>query len=97
MVLRTDSYKVTHWPVLPEGTQYVYSYLESRGGMYPTTVFFGLQYYLKEYLSVPVTQADVDYAAIRFGKHFGDSKIFNYKDALQFLEGIFIFFLVSTI
>jgi len=27
----TDSYKVTHWPQYPPGTQTVYSYFESRG------------------------------------------------------------------
>ncbi len=50
LVLQTDSYKFTHWKQYPPGTQYVYSYLESRGGMFPQTVFFGLQYYLLKYL-----------------------------------------------
>lgn len=46
-----DSYKTCHGPVLyPPGTTSMFSYLESRGGTYPATVFFGLQYYLKQYL-----------------------------------------------
>ena len=38
-VLDTDSYKVAHWKQYPPGTEYIYSYLESRGGVFPTTVF----------------------------------------------------------
>ncbi len=44
-LLRTDSYKFTHWKQYPPKTTAIYSYLESRGGMFPATVFFGLQYY----------------------------------------------------
>jgi nicotinamide phosphoribosyltransferase len=32
----------------------MYSYIESRGGKYPVTVFFGLQYILKCYLCQPI-------------------------------------------
>jgi nicotinamide phosphoribosyltransferase len=77
LILRTDSYKPTHWPVYPDGFDYMHSYMESRGGLYPTTVFFGLNYYLKEYLSQKVTHEDVVYAANRFAKHYGDGRIFN--------------------
>jgi nicotinamide phosphoribosyltransferase len=47
----------------------MYSYFESRGGRYPETVFFGLQYYLLEYLAQPVTRAHVDEAARFFEAH----------------------------
>ena len=47
LLLMTDSYKFTHWRQYPPGTERVYSYIESRGGMFAETVFFGLQYYLK--------------------------------------------------
>ena len=33
-LLRTDSYKFTHWKQYPPGTEHVYSYLESRGGLF---------------------------------------------------------------
>jgi len=58
LVLQTDSYKFTHWKQYPPGTEFVYSYLESRGGMFEQTLFFGLQYYLLEYLSGPVVTAE---------------------------------------
>ena len=62
-ILRTDSYKLTHWKQYPEGMQTVYSYLEARGGEFEKTIFFGLQYYVKKYLSkVRVTMADIDEA-----------------------------------
>jgi len=46
----------------PAGTTGVYSYIESRGGKYDETVFFGLQSFIKEYLIEPITQADIDIA-----------------------------------
>ena len=39
--------QVTHHLQYPPGTQTVYSYFESRGGKFPETVFFGLQYIIK--------------------------------------------------
>ena len=63
LILKTDSYKITHAHQYPPGTTEVYSYFESRGGVYPETVFFGLQYYLKEYLEGKViTEAMLDEA-----------------------------------
>lgn len=62
LILNTDSYKVSHWKQYPPGTEYVYSYIESRGGKFDRTLFFGLQMFLKEYLSKPITQEDIDEA-----------------------------------
>ncbi|HEY6307480.1 MAG TPA: nicotinate phosphoribosyltransferase [Candidatus Angelobacter sp.] len=66
LILQTDSYKFTHWKQYPPGTEFVYSYLESRGGMFGQTLFFGLQYYLKEYLSGPVVNEEDVTEAERF-------------------------------
>jgi nicotinamide phosphoribosyltransferase len=67
--LMTDSYKFSHYPQYPSGTTEVFSYLESRGGKYSHTLFFGLQYMLKKYLSTPVTMEDVEYAKKRVEAH----------------------------
>jgi nicotinamide phosphoribosyltransferase len=78
IVMLTDSYKISHWKQYPPGTKRVYSYFESRGGRWPNTVFFGLQYYLMRYLSGRVvTQDHIDYAKDRFAKHFGTADLFN--------------------
>jgi hypothetical protein len=61
-ILATDSYKASHWLQFPPGTQHVHCYIESRGGSYDRTVFFGLQAFLRQYLSHPITQADIDEA-----------------------------------
>ncbi|WP_026101129.1 nicotinate phosphoribosyltransferase [Synechococcus sp. PCC 7336] len=53
-LLDTDSYKVSHWLQYPPGTEGMFSYVESRGGRYPATLFFGLQYILKHDLAHPV-------------------------------------------
>lgn len=76
--LRTDSYKLTHWRQYPPGTSEIYSYLESRGGVFPSTLFFGLQYYLRAYLAGTVVTTDDVEAAERFCKgHFGRDGLFN--------------------
>lgn len=62
LILNTDSYKTSHFQQYPEQTRFISSYVESRGGVYPETVFFGLQAFLKEYLSRPITTADIDEA-----------------------------------
>lgn len=69
LLLRTDSYKVSHWMQYPPGTQTVFSYIESRGGAFSHSVFFGLQAYLREYLSTPVTIDDIDEAAALMAVH----------------------------
>ncbi len=62
LILNTDSYKTSHYLQYPAGTEYVSSYIESRGGVYGSTVFFGLQMFLKEYLTKPVSLVDIDEA-----------------------------------
>ncbi len=62
LILNTDSYKVSMFNQYPVGTTGVYSYIESRGGRYDRTVFFGLQAFIKEYLLQPITQADIEIA-----------------------------------
>lgn len=62
ILLNTDSYKVSMFKQYPAGTTGVFSYIESRGGDYDTTLFFGLQAFIKEYLLEPITQADIDVA-----------------------------------
>lgn len=61
-ILNVDSYKCSMFLQYPVGTTGVYSYIESRGGRYDQTVFFGLQAFIKEYLLEPITQADIDIA-----------------------------------
>lgn len=62
IILNTDSYKASMFKQYPVGTTGVYSYIESRGGQYDRTVFFGLQAFIKEYLLEPINQTDIDLA-----------------------------------
>lgn len=71
-----DSYKSSHWCQYPSGTSSLFSYVESRGGDYPYTLFFGLQYYLKEYLSHRITVEEVEKAKTFFAAH---GEPFNYE------------------
>ncbi len=75
----TDSYKASHYLQYPPNTTSMFSYIESRGndeGKYAETVFFGLQYYLKEYLSHKVTVEEVKKAKEFFAVH---GEPFNYE------------------
>ena len=69
LVLNTDSYKASHWLQYPPGTTGAFSYVESRGGRYDRTVFFGLQAILKAELGKPVTHAMIDEAAELLALH----------------------------
>lgn len=62
IILNSDSYKYSQWNQYPPGTEYVYSYIESRGGEWLETEFFGLQMFLEEYLVKPITKEDIDEA-----------------------------------
>lgn len=60
-LLMTDVYKCGHLNQYVKDTEYVYSYLMARSTKnFDKSVFFGLQYYLKEYLTRPITHANVD-------------------------------------
>lgn len=68
-LLCTDSYKPSQALTYPEGTTHVYSYIESRGGDYDRTLWFGLQYILKRYFSKPIIRAQVDEAEEVWAAH----------------------------
>lgn len=62
IILNSDSYKYSQFNQYPAGTEYVYSYIESRGGAWAATEFIGVQAFIKEYLLEPVTMEDIDEA-----------------------------------
>ena len=79
IITNTDSYKFTHHKMYPPGTTGVYSYFESRtGATFNKTVFFGLQYFLKEYLAGKVvTPEGIVWGREMAKAHFGNPDIFN--------------------
>ena len=77
-ILKTDSYKPSHWKQYPKNTRAVYSFFESRGGQFDDTIFFGLQYILmRHFAGVRVTDADIEEAKEIFSLHFGTDTILN--------------------
>jgi len=64
ILLNTDAYKVSMNLMYPPKCSSVYSYIESRGGKYKETVFFGIQTFIDEYLLKPITMQDIDEAEI---------------------------------
>ncbi|MFA6082205.1 MAG: nicotinate phosphoribosyltransferase [Patescibacteria group bacterium] len=78
IILLTDSYKPTHGPQYPPRTQTIFSFYESRGGLFPETTFFGLQYLIKRYLlGQVVTEEKIEEAYEVLGSHFGNSNYMN--------------------
>lgn len=75
----SDSYKDGHWAMLPDDTEAVFSYGESRvGAVFSFTQFIGLQMILKRYFAgVVVTQSDIEEAFAFDKDHFGDDSVFN--------------------
>lgn len=69
LLLNTDSYKSSHFLQYPPGTEYVYSYIEPRGGKWDDVLFFGLQMFIKEYLTKPITQEMIDEAEEFWAAH----------------------------
>ena len=77
-ILRTDSYKLTHWNQYPAGTEHVYSYLESRGGFFDESVLLGTRYYMLRYLAGnPISSYDIQEARAFAFDHFGNDNVFN--------------------
>ena len=69
LILNTDSYKASHYLQYPPDSHYVSSYIESRGGEFQRTVFFGLQVFLRDYLSKPISRKDIDQADELLSQH----------------------------
>ncbi|GAA3931123.1 nicotinate phosphoribosyltransferase [Litoribacillus peritrichatus] len=69
IILNADSYKASHYLQYPEGTTQVSSYIEARSGRFDKAVFFGLQMFIKEYLSQPITSDDIDEAKFIMEAH----------------------------
>ena len=62
-ILATDSYKFSHAWQYPPGTTEVSAYIEARAGArFKEITCFGLQMFLKEQLSHPVTKENIDEA-----------------------------------
>lgn len=78
ILLLADAYKYSHHKLYYPGTTKIYSYLESRGGQFDETVFFGLQYILKHYLEGQViTTEKIDAAAGLLQQVFGRDDVFD--------------------
>lgn len=78
IILMADAYKYSHHKLYYPGTDKIYSYLESRGGEFSETVFFGLQYFLKKYLEgIVITKQKIDEAEKIMNQVFGRTDVFD--------------------
>ena len=70
-------FQISHHRQYPENTTHVYSYFESRGGKFPTTCFYGLQYILKKWMvGRVITKEKIKEAKEIYRLHFGQD-LFN--------------------
>jgi nicotinamide phosphoribosyltransferase len=78
LLLLADGYKYAHHKLYYPGTSKIYSYLESRGGEFDETIFFGLQYFIKKFLvGAVITQEKIDEAALLIPQVFGRDDVFD--------------------
>lgn len=78
LILLADAYKYSHHKLYIPGTEYIYSYFESRGGKFEETVFYGLQYFLMEYLQgAVITKEKIDEAETTLLEVFGRNDVFD--------------------
>jgi nicotinamide phosphoribosyltransferase len=72
VIIDSDSYKTSHWKQYPPDTQYIVSYLESRGGRFAKTRQFGFQYIIKnQFCGITVTHEMIDVAKFIIVQHMG--------------------------
>lgn len=93
MILRTDGYKMSHHLMYPPGMDSMYSYMEARNrATFPKTIFFGLRYYIENYLAHPFDMIDVEDGRKFAAEYFQDDSIYPY-DGLKYIvdkhNGIF--------
>lgn len=72
LILCTDAYKFSHHRFYGAEMTKMISYMESRGGKFEETLFYGLQIVLKQYLEgIAITKEEVDEAYELLGTKFG--------------------------
>lgn len=78
--LKTDSYKIGHWKMLPSGTTNMFSYGEPRGATegINDVVFYGIQAIIKKFLMKQITMDDVERANLFATRHLKPGA-FNYE------------------
>ncbi|XZF12898.1 nicotinate phosphoribosyltransferase [Chitinophagaceae bacterium MMS25-I14] len=87
IILLADAYKYSHHKLYYPGTSKIYSYLESRGGLFDHTIFFGLQYFLEHYLEgIVITKEKIDEAEAMMNEVFGRTDVFDRKKFEYILE-----------
>ncbi|MCB1712033.1 MAG: nicotinate phosphoribosyltransferase [Candidatus Riesia sp.] len=82
-ILDTDSYKYSMFLQYPPKTTNIFSYVESRGGIFDSTLFFGLQIFIKKFLLTRLTKEMV-YEAERIVTLHGEP--FNTEGWLYIVE-----------
>lgn len=63
LILFTDGYKASHFRMLPQDISAMHSYIESRGGKFSGTLFYGLQMELLRRFTKPITRHHIRQAA----------------------------------
>lgn len=89
-ILRTDSYKFSHWKMYPNAMTGMHAYLESRGSDLPffnnRLVVFGIQMLIKKYFAdVRITKSDVEEAKAFVDVHIAEG-VFNYGGWMYIVE-----------
>ena len=86
LILKTDSYKISHPAMWPPNTTSSHYYMEARSDkVYDDLIFFGLQMILKKYFLTPITMRDIVEAKVFSDLHFGHN-VFPYSSWKYILD-----------
>ena len=88
ILVNTDSYKSSMAKQYPPKTTNIFSYIESRGGKYKETVFFGLQAFIKEYLLSPITHEQNEFAKTIWELHGEPYPYEEFRDLINERNGV---------
>jgi len=87
-IMLADSYKYSHPKQYPNNTISMFDYAEARSGkIYDSTLFFGLQYILKQNFSTPITMSEVNEAKMYADAHGIDFEFNGWKYIATELQG----------
>jgi nicotinamide phosphoribosyltransferase len=70
IILNADEYKTCHRVQYPKNITAISAYIEARGGNFERCLFFGLQIFLKRYLTQKITKLSIE-EAHDFFSHYG--------------------------
>lgn len=86
-ILAVDSYKLSHAFAYPDNVTGMFSYIEARTGGRDIMIPFGLQMWLKDFMTIQITEAMIDEAEAFAASHGEPFKRSNWEKVIKVYNG----------